>query len=400
MVSATPARTQRIRDRRDRLADVAAELFRTAGYHGVGVNDIAAAAGITGPALYRHFPSKLALLSHVVTAGVEEMDGLLTRCVQLDGPTAAEKLATINRELAQLAVAERGACSLWRWQGRHLPPEDRDAIRLRTRKLMTGWADLLRVARPELTQDQALLLCNAAMSIFGSVADHRATPPKRRFTALLATMADRVLAIPLSSELGDVRARNEHEHRQVRDTEGKKEQLLVAAMRLFREQGFRETSVEEIGQAVGLAPASVYRHFPSKADLLYAAGLRMADQLAADALAASGEPDPAVELDRLLRSFVDKVLLNRDLTTVYNTEVSHLPAHQRAELVRVQRLWVARMMTLLRSISELDEVDARVSVQAALSVVRDFIRTGRFSQRPALAAELVLLTRTILGLSD
>src|SRR5258707_130618 len=42
-------------DRKNQLTAIAARLFCARGYNGVGINDIAAAAGITGPALYRHF---------------------------------------------------------------------------------------------------------------------------------------------------------------------------------------------------------------------------------------------------------------------------------------------------------------------------------------------------------
>ncbi|MBV8159630.1 MAG: TetR/AcrR family transcriptional regulator [Acidimicrobiia bacterium] len=49
-----------------------------------------------------------------------------------------------------------------------------------------------------------------------------------------------------------------------------KQRLLEAAMRLFAEKGFRETTVGEIEAAVGLEPrrGALYRHFPSKEALL------------------------------------------------------------------------------------------------------------------------------------
>ena len=41
---------------------VAATLFSERGYDSVSINDIGFAAGVTGPAIYRYFPSKEALL--------------------------------------------------------------------------------------------------------------------------------------------------------------------------------------------------------------------------------------------------------------------------------------------------------------------------------------------------
>lgn len=47
-----------------------------------------------------------------------------------------------------------------------------------------------------------------------------------------------------------------------------REQLLRAAARLFREQGFHGTSVAEIASAAGITKSSFYHHFASKQALL------------------------------------------------------------------------------------------------------------------------------------
>ena len=57
MTSSTAARP-----RRELLLQSAADLFSAKGYHAVGIDDIGAAAGISGPGVYRHFPSKQAIL--------------------------------------------------------------------------------------------------------------------------------------------------------------------------------------------------------------------------------------------------------------------------------------------------------------------------------------------------
>ena len=52
----------RRRSRRDEILEIAVALFATRGYHGVSMDDIGAAAGVTGPALYHHFAGKEAML--------------------------------------------------------------------------------------------------------------------------------------------------------------------------------------------------------------------------------------------------------------------------------------------------------------------------------------------------
>src|SRR6476659_8413404 len=53
----------RRRSRREEILAIAVGLFAARGYHGVSMDDIGAAAGVTGPALYHHFAGKEAMLA-------------------------------------------------------------------------------------------------------------------------------------------------------------------------------------------------------------------------------------------------------------------------------------------------------------------------------------------------
>src|SRR5918994_6454571 len=70
-----PAATNRSRaksDRRDQLIAAAERLVDERGFLAVRLEDIGAAVGVSGPAIYRHFPNKEALL-------VELLVGISTR---------------------------------------------------------------------------------------------------------------------------------------------------------------------------------------------------------------------------------------------------------------------------------------------------------------------------------
>jgi AcrR family transcriptional regulator len=47
-----------------------------------------------------------------------------------------------------------------------------------------------------------------------------------------------------------------------------KQRILVSAANLFAEKGFTETTIRELADSVGLKPASLYNHFPSKNAIL------------------------------------------------------------------------------------------------------------------------------------
>ena len=59
--------------RREQILATAAGLFANRGFHGVSVAELGAACGISGPALYKHFPSKDAMLAEMLVSISEEL---------------------------------------------------------------------------------------------------------------------------------------------------------------------------------------------------------------------------------------------------------------------------------------------------------------------------------------
>lgn len=84
-------------DNRATILQVALELFAARGYDGVGVQEVAAAAGVTKPTLYHYFGSKAGLLE----ALLDEQHGPLNSAVQ----AAAEYHGDLPRSLETLARA-------------------------------------------------------------------------------------------------------------------------------------------------------------------------------------------------------------------------------------------------------------------------------------------------------
>src|ERR1700712_5575329 len=72
--------------RQRELITVASRLFSKRGYHAVGINDITAELGLTGPAFYRHYPSKEALLIAVldesISSHLEEVRDIVSSVIE------------------------------------------------------------------------------------------------------------------------------------------------------------------------------------------------------------------------------------------------------------------------------------------------------------------------------
>ncbi|WP_410567709.1 TetR/AcrR family transcriptional regulator [Amycolatopsis sp. cmx-4-61] len=388
-------RSARPRDRKAQLATVAAELFRARGFPGVGIKDIADAAGVTGPALYRHFADKQAILAYVVLSGFEDMEAATAEALS-DAVQPSDQLESLLSRLATQAVERREIAALWRWEGRHLPKEDQREIARRSALALTAWSKALLARRPELPSEDAELLCWAALSVFGSVSVHHTSVARRRFAQLLVELALGVLntTLPASStpppspglSLG---------------TPSRREQVLAEATTLFAQRGYHDVSMEDIGAAAGIAGPSIYRHFPSKAALMVAIGHRAADRLALAAERALRTSDEGSALRRLAESYVHTILRTPELLVSFSADRVTMPDRDKADLLRVQRDYVAQWVTLLSAVRpSLPVKEAKITVHAALTIANDLARTRRVASRPNFEAELTTLLRTVLGVAD
>ena len=79
-----------------------------------------------------------------------------------------------------------------------------------------------------------------------------------------------------------------------------REDAIVSAVnRLLAEKGFESMTVDEVAAEVGIAKASLYKHFPSKEDLAAAAMVRVMDRARAFLDALQGNAAGARPIDQL-----------------------------------------------------------------------------------------------------
>jgi AcrR family transcriptional regulator len=112
--------------RRELLLTAAADLFAARGFHEVGIDDIGAAAGITGPGVYRHFASKQALLESLCD---RTMDRMLHSAQALPSGSL-EGLVDLH---VRFAVSERALLSVWVRELRFLDEDVSRSLRARQR---------------------------------------------------------------------------------------------------------------------------------------------------------------------------------------------------------------------------------------------------------------------------
>ncbi|WP_067900034.1 SACE_7040 family transcriptional regulator [Nocardia vaccinii] len=160
-------RSQAKADRRRQLLTAAARLIAERGYAGVRLEDLGSAVGISGPAVYRHFPNKEAVL-------VELLVGISARLFEggTDVVAAAADPATAIAGLIEFHLDfALGESDLIRIQDRDLgslPDSARRQVRRYQRRYVELWVQVLRETDPGLSETEARTKAHAIFGLINS----------------------------------------------------------------------------------------------------------------------------------------------------------------------------------------------------------------------------------------
>ncbi len=179
----------RRRSRRDEILDIAVGLFAARGYHGVSMDDIGSAAGVTGPALYHHFAGKEAML---VAALIPVSEGLLhggRERVARHPDDARAALTDLIDFHVDFALENPAVIALHLHELDRLPEEPRRQIRRLQRLYVEEWVGVLATLRPGLDAGEARVLAHAAFGLMNSTPFLGGEVDRRRRAALLRDAA-------------------------------------------------------------------------------------------------------------------------------------------------------------------------------------------------------------------
>ena len=181
-------------ERRQQILGIAAELFAEKGFHGVSIAELGAACGFSGPALYRHFRSKDAVLAEML---VRISDELLTvgRQRVRDAETPEEALHALIDWHVTFAVEHQALIVVQDRDWAALPLEAREKVRETQRKYVEVWVKQLRAIHPDLGLKQARASVHASFGLLNSTP-HSAFLPPEEMRGLLAGMAAKALGCP------------------------------------------------------------------------------------------------------------------------------------------------------------------------------------------------------------
>ncbi|GLW11794.1 TetR family transcriptional regulator [Microtetraspora sp. NBRC 13810] len=194
-VPRTPTRNRGTR--RAEILRAAAALFAARGFHGVTIEEIGAAVGVSGPALYRHFSGKEALLAEMLLDVSERLRASgAAVATEAGGPREA-----MNALVAGHIVFSLDEPALIRVHDRELdnvPERDRRRIRRLQRLYVEEWVTVLSELHPGCPPPRLRAATHAVLGLLNSTPHSAGELPRADMAALLHRLAVAALAAVVS----------------------------------------------------------------------------------------------------------------------------------------------------------------------------------------------------------
>jgi len=185
---------------------------------------------------------------------------------------------------------------------------------------------------------------------------------------------------------------------------GTRERLVRAAAELLEDGGHAAASVAAVTHRAGITPAALYRHFPTKADLIVEV-LRDVGARELDAMrdAAAGAGDAAAQLDAVVATYARGALAHPRLAWA----LVHEPVEPLvdAERLAFRRAYAERLAALLRAgkrDGELAVEDPELTAAAIVGAIAETLVGPLSPVAPRAAREdtvtaIVALCRRLAG---
>ncbi|HZQ85129.1 MAG TPA: helix-turn-helix domain-containing protein [Acidimicrobiales bacterium] len=181
--------------RREQILEAAVELFQRDGYHATGIDEIGATAGITGPAVYRHFASKEDILETLL---VDLSAATLATAQELarQASTPAEALRTLVEFSVDTMLDNPALAYVAQYERRTLPRKSRIAIDKAERLYFEEWVQPLMQLRPELSEPEARVVVYATAALAVAATTYKSNLGHDAAKDLIITMMLNTLTVP------------------------------------------------------------------------------------------------------------------------------------------------------------------------------------------------------------
>jgi AcrR family transcriptional regulator len=150
-------------------------------------------------------------------------------------------------------------------------------------------------------------------------------------------------------------------------------QIITAAARIFRRQGYASTTIQEVADEVGILKGSLYHYMDTKEDLLY----RIIDEIHDDALLNLAQTSriqgsAQYRMRCFLEAHIASFEANMDKISVFYSEYRHLEGERRVETFKARERYEEFVRGLIREGQAegcfCPDVDPALAVRAILTM--------------------------------
>jgi len=180
-----------VTERREQILAIAAELFAQKGFHGVSISELGAACGFSGPAIYRHFRSKDAVLAEMLVSISDELLTEGRRRVRAAGSPDEALRALVDWHVT-FALEHQALIVVQDRDWAALPVEAREKVRTTQLAYVEVWVKVLRSLHRNLSREQARARVHAGFGLINSTP-HSAVVSDGEMHGILSQMALRAL---------------------------------------------------------------------------------------------------------------------------------------------------------------------------------------------------------------
>jgi AcrR family transcriptional regulator len=175
--------------RREQILQAAAQLFAERGSRAVGVDDVGAAVGVTGPAIYRHFASKDAMLAEMLLRISERLLAGGSERVAQAGDDAAEQLRALIAFQVDFALANPALITVQDRDLGTLADADAAQVRRLQRRYVDVWVAVLARLHPGAEAAACRARAHAVFGLINSTPHSAGRLSHPAMAALLGDMA-------------------------------------------------------------------------------------------------------------------------------------------------------------------------------------------------------------------
>jgi TetR/AcrR family transcriptional regulator, cholesterol catabolism regulator len=187
----------------------------------------------------------------------------------------------------------------------------------------------------------------------------------------------------------------------IKGNSNKKQAIITTAAALFRQQGFKATSVRALADALQIEAPSLYNHIGSKAEMLNDICFSVASDYTKTINDVTKTSLSVIEkITKLIHFHIEALYSNYDKVYVADHDWKQLPKKELEAFVELRKSYEQKFIKIVEEGIQKNEIgsgDATIMVLTILSAVRSIVFLRRRNTGIALAVLQKEITQQLLN---